>query len=218
MRVSSSWRLSAGGVPVPPPPCGADRRGRAHLIVAARGFAEPVEVHARQQHVVDGVLRTPPCRQARHHQRCWPRDRLNSEGRRLWWRVPGRTLEAVLEHIKGTNSPRLEYPTLPSLSRRRSSSWTPRRMEIASSSSSGSRSHSSGSPTLLPIKPESLETPLGWRTRSGGIVINEDGSSSRLVKPKTESTLLPVKQEHLDMAALKWARESRRRWSASSRP
>ncbi|KAE8801201.1 hypothetical protein D1007_23227 [Hordeum vulgare] len=81
-----------------------------------------------------------------------------------------------------------------------------------SSSSDGSGSRSSKSPTLLTVKPEPQETPLGRRTRSVEIVINEpDASSSRLVRPKTEPELLPVKQEHLamavnDEAALKSAR------------
>ncbi|KAE8807636.1 putative WRKY transcription factor 35 [Hordeum vulgare] len=50
--------------------------------------------------------------------------------------------------------------------------------------------------------------------RSVGIVINEpDTSSSRLVRPKTELGLVPVKQEHRAMATdnneatLKWARD-----------
>ncbi|KAE8781999.1 SEC12-like protein 2 [Hordeum vulgare] len=82
-------------------------------------------------------------------------------------------------------------------------------MKMVSSSSSGSRSLSVGSPALLPVKPELQETPLGWRTRNRGIVINELNATSRLVKPKTEPGLLPVKQEHLTMAAddetaLKW--------------
>ncbi|KAE8804172.1 Cysteine-rich receptor-like protein kinase 10 [Hordeum vulgare] len=74
-------------------------------------------------------------------------------------------------------------------------------METMSSSSPGSRSRSSGSPALLPVKPEPHETLLGRRTRTSGIVINEPEASSRLVKLKTESGLLPVKQEHLAMAA-----------------
>ncbi|KAE8788640.1 Homeobox protein KNOX3 [Hordeum vulgare] len=98
-------------------------------------------------------------------------------------------LEAVLEYIEGGNSPQLEYSPPPSFSHCRGSSWTPRRMETTSSSLFGSRSCSSGSPVLLPVKTEQLETSLGRRTRSG-----EGGSSSRLVKPKTEPTLLPVKQ------------------------
>ena len=66
------------------------------------------------------------------------------------------------------------------------------------------------------------ETPLGRRTRSAGIVINEGGRRAyssapppRFVKPKTEPGLSPVKTEpglpavkteHGD-AALKWVRK-----------
>ena len=84
-------------------------------------------------------------------------------------------------------------------------------MEPGSSSSSGS-----GSPAALcPVKPEPEETLLGRRTRSGALVINEGGRPSphslRLVQPKTEPGLLPVKKEHEEMAAddetiLKWAK------------
>ncbi|KAE8778073.1 Cysteine-rich receptor-like protein kinase 10 [Hordeum vulgare] len=83
-------------------------------------------------------------------------------------------------------------------------------MNTGSSSLSSSRSRSSRLPTLLPVKPEPQEAPLGRRTRNGDIVINEPDASSRLVRPKKESVFLPVKQKHLDMAAddktaLKWA-------------
>ena len=116
--------------------------------------------------------------------------------------------------LSGGNSPQLDYPAPPSFSRRRGSSWTPRRMETASLSSLGSRS--SRSP-LLPVKPEPRETPLGQRTRGDALLINKGGvpsppSRSRLVKSKTEPTLLPMKKEHEAMAAdketgLKWARD-----------
>ena len=88
-------------------------------------------------------------------------------------------------------------------------------METATSSSSGSGSPSSGSPALRPVKPEPQETPLGRRTRSGALVINEGGRPSprsyRLVRPKTELGLLPMKKKHEDMTAadetaLKWAK------------
>ncbi|KAE8786499.1 SEC12-like protein 2 [Hordeum vulgare] len=78
-------------------------------------------------------------------------------------------------------------------------------MDTISSSSSGSRSRSSKSPTLLPVKPESLETLIGRRTCSGALIIKESNvsspthSSSRLDKPKTKPAFLPVKQEHLAM-------------------
>ncbi len=69
---------------------------------------------------------------------------------------------------------------------------------------------------MLGVKAEpAAETPLGRRTRSAGIVINEGGrraSSSapppRFVKPKTEPGLAPVKAEfEEDDAALEWARQ-----------
>ena len=89
-------------------------------------------------------------------------------------------------------------------------------MEPGSSSSSGF-----GSPApLRPAKPEAEETPLRHRTRSGALVINKAApprssprGSYRLVRPKPEPGLLPVKPEHIEMAApddesaLKWARE-----------
>ncbi|XP_044416298.1 uncharacterized protein [Triticum aestivum] len=86
----------------------------------------------------------------------------------------------------------------------------------SSFSSSRSYSHSSGSPALANVKAEPVETPLGWRTRGGALVINKDGRgpsalSSCLVKLKIETGLIAVKKEHNDMAAdeetaLKWAR------------
>ena len=63
-------------------------------------------------------------------------------------------------------------------------------------------SHSSGSPVVFSVKAEpATETPIGWRTRSTGIVINEGGrraSSSaptHFVNPKTEPRLAAVKPE-----------------------
>ncbi|KAE8815744.1 Cysteine-rich receptor-like protein kinase 10 [Hordeum vulgare] len=59
---------------------------------------------------------------------------------------------------------------------------------------------------LLSIKPEP------WRCRSDGVP-SPPSSSSRLVKPKTESVLLPMEKEHKAMfvdeeIALKWARDN----------
>ena len=69
---------------------------------------------------------------------------------------------------------------------------------------------------MLGVKAEpAVETPLGRRIRSAGIIINEGGrrasSSSappRFVKSKTEPGLAPVKAEFGDDdAALEWARQ-----------
>ncbi|KAE8780421.1 putative WRKY transcription factor 35 [Hordeum vulgare] len=87
-----------------------------------------------------------------------------------------------------------------------------RRKEMVSSSSSDSRSRSSRSSALLPVKPEPKEELLEWRAGTDGVVTNEPGASSYLIKPKLELSLLRVKQEHLAMATddettLKWARD-----------
>ncbi|KAE8811784.1 Homeobox protein KNOX3 [Hordeum vulgare] len=203
MRVSWSWRLNAGGVPVPPSPSGAD------------WWAKIVRIRSSLPESSSNLLRYAPDSntlwaayfERRHADQLAatngvePRVRHNVEGRRQWWGIPGRTFEVVFEHIKGDSSPRYEYPPPPAFSCRCGSSWMPRRMETTSSSSSGSRSCSSGSSAFLPVKPELQETSLGPRMRNADIVINEPDSSSGIVKPKMEPGLLLVKQEHLAMAA-----------------
>ena len=91
----------------------------------------------------------------------------------------------------------------------------PRRLSDATTSSS-----SGGSPAAFAVKHEPQDTagesPLGRRTRSGTLTIPEKGRGGRMrrVRPKTESEppLLPMKPEHLAMAAadetaMRWARE-----------
>ncbi|XP_044356403.1 uncharacterized protein [Triticum aestivum] len=195
MRVPASWRLSAGGVPVPP-------RNEPRYAPDSETLWTLYFERCREEQIasVNGVI---------------PRGRLNSEGWREWWGVPGRTLDAVLDHIETGNVPRLEHLTRPSFSRRRGSSWIPRPMEPGSSSSSGS-----GSPALRLVMPEPEGTPLGRRVRSGALIINEPlpaiaptRHSLRLVRPKPEPNVLPVKPEHSTMvapedeSALKWAKE-----------
>ncbi|KAE8798081.1 Homeobox protein KNOX3 [Hordeum vulgare] len=145
MRVPGSWRLSTVGVSVPPPPIGAD--WRAEIVCIRSGLPESSRNLLRyapnsnalltayfEHYHVDQLIAT---------NRVKPRGRHNSEGRRQWWGVPSRTLEAVLDHIEGTNTPRYDYPPPPTFSRRPGSTWTTRRMDTATSSSSGgSNSHS----------------------------------------------------------------------------
>lgn len=230
MRAPGAWRLSAGGVPVPPVPTGAERRAEIARIRSSLS-----EEHRRQPRYApdSATLWTAYFERRREEQLASTNGgpalgRNNSEGRRLWWGVPGRTLEAVLEHIEGGNEPRLGYPEATSISRRRGSSWQPRRMEAASSSSSHSShsSHSSGATRTPPVAVKAepgVLSPLRRSGRSsGGITINEGRRREpspprghlRLVRPKTEpGTPAVVKQEHLDMAtaddeaALKWARD-----------
>ncbi|KAE8767805.1 hypothetical protein D1007_60794 [Hordeum vulgare] len=109
MRVPGSWRLSVGGVPVPPPPSRAEQH--AKIVCVQSGSRETYEAcrgTPQHHHAADGILQTSARQPARCHQRGGPRGRHNSEGRHEWWGVPGRTLEAVLEHIEGGNSSRYE--------------------------------------------------------------------------------------------------------------
>ncbi|XBI08767.1 hypothetical protein VPH35_136450 [Triticum aestivum] len=239
----TGWRLSNGGVPIPLLP---------DAVARAPYFAAEVEIVrvsltdeqlALPQYAANNHVAWAAYFERRQQQRLVSTNGApvvggtkNSEGRHLWWGVPGRTLEGVLTHLEGGNNPPLAYPSPARAAapahRRRAGQWIPRRFGSSSSSSSHSSSrsssHSSGSPALLGVKAEpAAETPLGRRTRSGGIVINEGGrraSSSalpRFVKPKTESGLAPVKTEpglptvkpeHGDVelddeAALEWARK-----------
>ena len=133
--------------------------------------------------------------------------RCNSKGRKRWWGGEGRTLEFVLDYIAVGNEPRLTMPPRQAPTpRRHFTSWLPRRMGTASSSSS-SGPLSSGSPhtpTLARVKPEPEDTPRGVvlnsgrrirsppRRPSGGIRINDRRVPSpprghlRLVRPKKE--------------------------------
>ena len=229
----TGWRLSAGGVPIPPLP---------DAVAKPKYFAEEVEVVRASltdaqlslpQYAADNHAAWAAYFERRQQQRLASTNgapvvggRQNSEGRHLWWGVPGRTLEGVLTYLEGGNDPPLAYPARAAApaQHRRAGPWAPRRFGSSSSSSSSrSSSHSSGTPALLGVKAEpAAETPLGRRTRSAGIVINEGGrraSSSapppRFVKPKTEPGLAPVKKEPAapvttelddDDAALEWAR------------
>ncbi|KAE8767009.1 hypothetical protein D1007_61685 [Hordeum vulgare] len=214
MRASSSWKLSANGVPAPPPPSGADRHAEiAHIRLSLSASSRKQPRYAPDSNTLwTAYFERRHANQLAPTNNADPRGRFNSEGvTPMVGRLRPHVGVCPRAH-RGRQLAAFGIPGAPSFSRRRDSSLTPRRMETTSSSSSGSRSRSSGSHVLLPVKTEPLETPLGWRMRNGVIVINEGGSSSRLAKPKTEPALLPVKQEHLDMAvddetSLKWARD-----------
>ncbi|XBI77971.1 hypothetical protein VPH35_087746 [Triticum aestivum] len=226
----TGWRLSAGGVPIPPLP---------DAVAKPKYFAKEVEIVRASltdaqlslpQYAADNHAAWAAYFERRQQQRLASTNgapvvggRQNNEGRHLWWGVPGRTLEGVLTYLEGGNDPLLAYPPA---QHRRVEPWAPRRFGSSSSSSSSrSSSHSSGTPALLGVKAEpAAESPLGRRTRNAGIVINEGGrrasSSSappRFVKPKTEPRLASVKTEpglapvkaefDDDDAALEWARQ-----------
>lgn len=115
MRVPGSWRLSVGGVPVPLASIGADRR--AKIVRIRSSLLEQAQNQSR--YAPDSNALWTAYFDRRHEEQLSstnsvePRDRLNSDGRRQWWGIPGRTLDAVLEYIEAGNTPRLEYPEPP---------------------------------------------------------------------------------------------------------
>jgi hypothetical protein len=102
-----------------------------------------------------------------------PPARNNADGRRRWWSAPGRTLEAILAHIERGNSHVLGMPPPqpPTLSRRRGSSWMPRRM---TSRSSGLASRSASMPRTVKQEPPSAPP----RRSSGALVVCEGARTS----------------------------------------
>jgi hypothetical protein len=127
-----------------------------------------------------------------------PPARNNAAGRRRWWSAPDRTLSNVLAHIEGGNFPVLQMPPpeAATLSRRRGTSWLPRRM-APSSSSSGSASRSGGSTSVFvkkePASPSTparvkkeLTSPPPTRGRSSGALVIRDQPSS----PSSEFAVL----------------------------
>ena len=102
MRAPGAWRLSAGGVPVPPPPRGADCV--AQILAIHRDM--PAEAQNDPRYALDNHATWSAHFDQRHRERLastngapWVEGRQNSVGRGAWWGQPGRTLEAVLDHI-----------------------------------------------------------------------------------------------------------------------
>jgi hypothetical protein len=192
-RAPEGWCLSAGGIPIPPPPQGAALDAAIDEIL--EGMSDEQRADPRfypdnypawnaffrrryecELAVYDGPPPPPPARN-------------NAAGRRRWWSARGRTLEAVLEHIQNGNSPvlRMPLPQRPTLSRHRGSSWMPRQMASASSGSASSGSASarsasrSSASTPRTVKQQPPSAPP--RHNSDALVIRE---GARTVSPQAE--------------------------------
>ncbi|KAK1604256.1 hypothetical protein QYE76_027929 [Lolium multiflorum] len=200
------WRLSVGGVPIPPLPIG---RAALEAVIDAVLVTLSDEQRAELRFYTDNYEAWKDFFRQRYERELAAYDdpppppaRNNSAGRRRWWSGPGRTLENMLE---GGNYPVLGMspPVAPSLSHRHGSSWTPRRMAPSlSSSSSGSvsrsasRSGGSAPPPATPrvVKKEPTSPPPTRGRSSGALVIREGGlrssSPSRSRKRKMSSPFL----------------------------
>jgi hypothetical protein len=182
-RAPRGWRLSAGGIPIPPPPTGAALDTAIDEVLETMSDEQRVDPrffpdnrepwtsffrrrYERELAAYDGP---PP-----------PPARNNAVGRRRWWSAPGRTLEFVLQHIEEGNDPVLEMPPAqrPTLSRRRGSSWMPRRMAASGSSgtaSSGSATRSGSLSSALTPRTVKREPATAPRRNSGALVIRDGG-------------------------------------------
>ncbi|XBI48710.1 hypothetical protein VPH35_112388 [Triticum aestivum] len=222
MRAPGWWRLSAGGIPIPPlpdvdvhPDYFADEIARVRVSLTEEQRALPHYAVGNHEASAAYFQHRQAQRLASTNGAPVVRRSKNSESRRLWWGAPGCTLLAVLQHLEGGNDSPLTYPPAP-VPRRSGDQWMPRR-----TGSSSSSSRSSGSSMLLGVKAEpaeTAETPLGRRTRNEGGRASSSAALPRFVKPETEPGLAVMKTEPGladvkaepgldDAAALKWARE-----------
>jgi hypothetical protein len=121
-RVPGGWRLSAGGIPIPPPPTG----GAIDEVIETMSDeqrADPRFYPENREAWTAFFRRRYECELAAYEGPSPPPACNNATGGRRWWSAPGRTLEFVLEHIERGNDPVLEMPPpRPTLSRCRGSS------------------------------------------------------------------------------------------------
>ena len=199
---SGGWRMAPNGIPVPPVPRpGSSAWTEQVLFHRRRLTAEERASPLWRSHNNDagwlGVF------QARWEKDMRDTEGLNAEGRDRWWSGEGRTLDAVLNHIRAGGE-RLEMPpsTPPSPPVPLAcTQWQLGRTTTASSSSrssssgparSSSRSAPRASPYATPpIKREPASPPR--RNRARGIVINDEPRRAappvghlRLRRPKPE--------------------------------
>jgi hypothetical protein len=179
-RAPGGWRLSASGIPIPPPPTGAALDAAIDEIIETMSDeqrADPRFYPDNQQAWTAFFRRRYERELAAYDGPPPPPARNNAAGRR-WWSAPDRTLEFVLAHIERGNNPVLEMPPppRPTLSRRRGSSWMPWWMaSVSSGSATRSASRSSASmPRTFKQEPPSAPS----RRSSGALVIREGARTS----------------------------------------
>jgi hypothetical protein len=107
-RAPGGWRLSTGGIPIPPPPTGAALDAAIDEIIETMSD----EQRADPRFYLDNRQAWTTFFRRRYERKLTAYDgpppppvRNNAAGRRHWWSAPGRTLEAVLAHIERGNSP-----------------------------------------------------------------------------------------------------------------
>jgi hypothetical protein len=114
--VPAGWRLSTGGVPVPPVPQGLARRAAItnHYYLE---LTPEQRMDSRWQPdyrpTWDAFFIERREKVLARYEEDRPRpSNFNEAGRRLWW--AGRTLKRVMDYITAGDNPRLRYPQLQS--------------------------------------------------------------------------------------------------------
>jgi hypothetical protein len=126
-RVPGGWRLSAGCVPIPPPPVGRDALDAeidtVLITLSDEQRTEPRFFPNNYDAWTDFFRRRYERELAAYDGPPPPPTRNNAAGCHRWWSAPGRTLENVLAHSEGGNYHVLGMPppAAPSVSRRQES-------------------------------------------------------------------------------------------------
>ena len=107
MRCPGTWRLSAGGIPIPPVPQGARRR-REIVLHFYNGLTDADPICDPENNVQWNMFfQNRREAELNHYEGNGPPPaRNNTEGRKHWWSAKGRTLAAVMDHIRA-GGPRL---------------------------------------------------------------------------------------------------------------
>ena len=104
MRCPGTWRLNASGIPITPVPQGA-RRCReiaAHFYNGLNDAQRADPIWDPESNVQGNVFfqNRREAELAEYEGNGPPPARNNTEGRELWWSAEGRTLAAVMDHIR----------------------------------------------------------------------------------------------------------------------
>jgi hypothetical protein len=188
-RCLVTWRLSAGGIPIPLVPRGAAHRAAVHRhyyeVLTPEERSDPLWDPDNVDHWTTFFTEHHLTELAHYEGNGPPPPNKHAAARKVLWGVEGHTLPAILDHIATVNHPRL------TMTQRQH--WLPRRMDDPVSSSSRSSSSMPRTPRnggIVIGSPPSAPTHLLCPKKDPG-----HGASYARVK-KEPGTFTRVKKEH----------------------